>query len=232
MPHISTRTHLYNIIIYETDLNKRMANLYRLTVQQRHRLPPVSTGVSSGYSTCLSCVSGVSKKSDCRRFKASRRLVVGLGAAFCSQFMTMAGTLGANSLIASARQRGAVEQVRFSLFSCLPLWSMRYCFDVFGFWNCTSNSLSAYLIHCFCLLKALETNYFWTNGTNKIADEDSDSLSDIYFIHLSPFLISDQFCLIGFDGLSYFSSVRRVSFSYLLKILGILWDWWMWLSLF
>ncbi|XP_024048064.1 uncharacterized protein LOC18055536 isoform X2 [Citrus clementina] len=88
-----------------------MANLYRLTLQQRHRLPPVSTGVSSGYSTCLSCVSGVSKKSDCRRFKASRRLVVGLGAAFCSQFMTMAGTLGANSLIASARQRGAVEQV-------------------------------------------------------------------------------------------------------------------------
>ncbi|KAL9443750.1 hypothetical protein AB3S75_017015 [Citrus x aurantiifolia] len=88
-----------------------MANLYRLTLQQRHRLPPVSTGVSSGYSTSLSCVSGVSKKSDCRRFKASRRLVVGLGAAFCSQFMTMAGTLGANSLIASARQRGAVEQV-------------------------------------------------------------------------------------------------------------------------
>lgn len=156
-----------------------MANLYRLTLQQRHRLPPVSTGGSSGYSTCLSCVS---KKSDSRRFKASRRLVVGLGAAFCSQFMTMAGTLGANSLIASARQKGAVEQVRFSLFSCLPLWIMGYCFHVLGFWNCTSNSLSAYLIHCFCLLKALEMNYFWINGTNKNEDKDFDSLSDIYFI--------------------------------------------------
>ncbi|KAK2645405.1 hypothetical protein Ddye_020600 [Dipteronia dyeriana] len=52
------------------------------------------------------------KKSDWGfNLKSPRRLVLGLGAAFWSQFMGMAGNVGPKSFIASARQKGAVEQV-------------------------------------------------------------------------------------------------------------------------
>ncbi|XP_058215479.1 uncharacterized protein LOC131326642 isoform X2 [Rhododendron vialii] len=40
-----------------------------------------------------------------------RRLVLGIGAALWGQFMSMAGNSGSKSFLASARQKGAVEQV-------------------------------------------------------------------------------------------------------------------------
>ncbi|KAJ4708627.1 S-adenosyl-L-methionine-dependent methyltransferase [Melia azedarach] len=92
-----------------------MATLPRIKLQ--HRLP-VLPGVCYCYSSTpsvtsfssVNSVSGFSKKCE-GGFKASRRLVVGLGAAFWAQFMNMAGNVGANSFIASARQKGAVEQI-------------------------------------------------------------------------------------------------------------------------
>lgn len=45
--------------------------------------------------------------------RAPRRLILGLGVSFWAQFMSMAGTVGANSFLASARQKGAVEEVIF-----------------------------------------------------------------------------------------------------------------------
>ncbi|KAK0570763.1 hypothetical protein LWI29_006074 [Acer saccharum] len=95
-----------------------MANRLGLTLQ--HRLPVLSGYFNTSpitsfyYSNSVSSLSkaALKKKSD-RGFnlKSPRRLVLGLGAAFWSQFMGMAGNVGAKSFIASARQKGAVEQV-------------------------------------------------------------------------------------------------------------------------
>ncbi|KAK1550930.1 hypothetical protein Q3G72_027118 [Acer saccharum] len=95
-----------------------MANRLGLTLQ--HRLPVLSGYSNTSpitsfyYSHSASSLSkaALKKKSD-RGFnlKSPRRLVLGLGAAFWSQFMGMAGNVGAKSFIASARQKGAVEQV-------------------------------------------------------------------------------------------------------------------------
>ncbi|KAI8553549.1 hypothetical protein RHMOL_Rhmol05G0024900 [Rhododendron molle] len=43
--------------------------------------------------------------------RTPRRLVLGIGAALWGQFMSMAGNSGSKSFLASARQKGAVEQV-------------------------------------------------------------------------------------------------------------------------
>ncbi|KAL7167918.1 hypothetical protein ACSBR2_038368 [Camellia fascicularis] len=44
-------------------------------------------------------------------YRTPRRVVLGIGAAFWAQFMSMAGNTGFKSFAASARQKGAVEQV-------------------------------------------------------------------------------------------------------------------------
>ena len=43
--------------------------------------------------------------------RAPRRLVLGLGVSFWAQLMSMAGAVGGSSFVASARQKGAVEEV-------------------------------------------------------------------------------------------------------------------------
>ncbi|TXG61549.1 hypothetical protein EZV62_012912 [Acer yangbiense] len=95
-----------------------MANRLGLTLQ--HRLPVLSgysntSPITSFYhSNSVSSLSkaALKKKGDGGfNLKSPRRLVLGLGAAFWSQFMGMAGNVGAKSFIASARQKGAVEQV-------------------------------------------------------------------------------------------------------------------------
>lgn len=45
--------------------------------------------------------------------RASRRIVLGLGVSFSSQFMSMAGNSGVKTFLASARQKGEVEKVNF-----------------------------------------------------------------------------------------------------------------------
>lgn len=45
------------------------------------------------------------------RIRIPRRLVLGVGASFWAHFMTMAANFGAKSFIASARQKGEIEQV-------------------------------------------------------------------------------------------------------------------------
>ncbi|KAI3782804.1 hypothetical protein L2E82_12860 [Cichorium intybus] len=44
-------------------------------------------------------------------YRVPRRLVFGIGVSFLGQFMSMAGNSGTNSIIASARTKGAVEQI-------------------------------------------------------------------------------------------------------------------------
>ncbi|KAB1209310.1 hypothetical protein CJ030_MR6G009327 [Morella rubra] len=92
-----------------------MANRLGLGIPQRL---PVLAGVypcSSSYSVtwAFGPVPGPFKapnkwKSGSR---APRRLILGLGVSFWAQFMSMAGTVGANSFLASARQKGAVEEI-------------------------------------------------------------------------------------------------------------------------
>ncbi|CAN1185582.1 hypothetical protein LINPERHAP2_LOCUS37634 [Linum perenne] len=63
------------------------------------------TSISPSYwvSPSVSC---------CGFAKANRRLVIGLGASFLSQFLGMAGQIsGSKHFVASARQKGAVEEV-------------------------------------------------------------------------------------------------------------------------
>ncbi|KAL5771041.1 hypothetical protein ACOSP7_015195 [Xanthoceras sorbifolium] len=90
-----------------------MANRLGQTLQ--HRLPVLagysntSTVTNLCYFNSVSGLSKALKKSD-RGFKSPRRLVLGLGAAFWAQFSGMAGSVGAKSFIASARQKGAIEE--------------------------------------------------------------------------------------------------------------------------
>ncbi|KAK3210519.1 hypothetical protein Dsin_015225 [Dipteronia sinensis] len=95
-----------------------MANRVGLTLQ--HRLPVLSGYSNTSpitsfyYSNSVSSLSKAALKKKSERgfnLKSPRRLVLGLGVAFWSQFMGMAGNVGAKSYIASARQKGAVEQV-------------------------------------------------------------------------------------------------------------------------
>ncbi|KAL5768646.1 hypothetical protein ACOSQ2_015429 [Xanthoceras sorbifolium] len=90
-----------------------MAN--RLGQTLLHRLPVLagysntSTVTNLCYFNSVSGLAKALKKSD-RGFKSPRRLVLGLGAAFWAQFSGMAGSVGAKSFIASARQKEAIEE--------------------------------------------------------------------------------------------------------------------------
>ncbi|KAE7998568.1 hypothetical protein FH972_003102 [Carpinus fangiana] len=70
---------------------------------------------SSSYSvTCaVGPIPGLSKA--VKKWKiggrAPRRLVLGLGVSFWAQLMSMAGAVGGSSFVASARQKGAVEEI-------------------------------------------------------------------------------------------------------------------------
>jgi len=56
-------------------------------------------------------------------FKAPRRLVLGLGASFWSQFMSMAGRARSKHLIALAKQEGVIEEVNFLSLLAAVLYS-------------------------------------------------------------------------------------------------------------
>ncbi|KAL4652591.1 hypothetical protein ACB092_01G243100 [Castanea dentata] len=99
-----------------------MAN--RIGLRIHHRLPVVlACGVfpcSSSYS--VTCAIGSVHPSLPKALKkwtsgggggrAPRRLILGLGVSFWTQYMSMAGgSVGGNSLIAFARQKGAVEEI-------------------------------------------------------------------------------------------------------------------------
>ncbi|KAJ0029876.1 hypothetical protein Pint_13372 [Pistacia integerrima] len=90
-----------------------MANLPRLTLH--HRLPLFGALSSASVSTfsCSTSVSSLSKAlNKCGiGIRAPRRLVLGLGAACWTQFFSMASNVASKSFIASARQRGAVEEI-------------------------------------------------------------------------------------------------------------------------
>ncbi|XP_059634838.1 uncharacterized protein LOC132277114 [Cornus florida] len=91
-----------------------MANRFGLTL--RHRLPNLAAVAPSLPSiTCsIDSVSSQFSKILKRRtagYRTPRRLVLGLGAAFWVQFMSMDGNIGGKSFIASARQKGEIEEV-------------------------------------------------------------------------------------------------------------------------
>ncbi|KAK9274641.1 hypothetical protein L1049_021892 [Liquidambar formosana] len=87
-----------------------MANLLGLKLHQRL---PILAGAypCSSWVTCTSCsvpkISKIVKKWNTR---TPRRLILGLGASFWAQFMSMNDRVGGKSFVASARQTGAVEQ--------------------------------------------------------------------------------------------------------------------------
>ncbi|KAI3443651.1 hypothetical protein Pfo_000316 [Paulownia fortunei] len=82
----------------------------RFGIKLQHRLPHLA-----GVYPCLPAIPLSSLPPFSRRvggYRAARRVVLGIGVSFLSQFMNMAaGNLGAKSFIASARQKGAVEKV-------------------------------------------------------------------------------------------------------------------------
>ncbi|KAA8523236.1 hypothetical protein F0562_009659 [Nyssa sinensis] len=93
-----------------------MANRLGLTVQ--HRLP-ILAGVypSLPSTTLVSCsIDSVPQFSQILKrrtggYSRPRRLLLGLGASFWVQFMSMAGNIGGKSFVASARQTGEIEKV-------------------------------------------------------------------------------------------------------------------------
>ncbi|EEF48095.1 methyltransferase, putative [Ricinus communis] len=82
-----------------------MANFMCLKLQQK---------LSVLATVCPNHYSPLSTKAHWKlntRFKAPRRLVLGLGASFWAQIMSTVGVNGGKSFIASAREKGAVEEV-------------------------------------------------------------------------------------------------------------------------
>ena len=68
------------------------------------------------HSCAVNSVSSLSSKlKKWNSGRLPRRLVLGLGSSFWAQYMNMAGN--SKSFIASARQKGAVERVTFSIFT-------------------------------------------------------------------------------------------------------------------
>ncbi|CAK9134941.1 unnamed protein product [Ilex paraguariensis] len=98
-----------------------MTNPNRLGLTLNQRLPILagvvySSSLPSTTSVTCSLVASVPQLSKVLKrrisgFRTPRRVVLGLGVSFWAQFMSMAGNLGGKSLIASARQKGAIEQV-------------------------------------------------------------------------------------------------------------------------
>jgi hypothetical protein len=94
-----------------------MANRLGGTIQQKL---PLLAGVypcSSSYSVTCAVGPIPSLSRAVKKWKiggrAPRRLILGLGVSFWAQLMSMGGAVGGNSFIASARQKGAVEEVIF-----------------------------------------------------------------------------------------------------------------------
>ncbi|XP_037493083.1 uncharacterized protein LOC105637867 isoform X2 [Jatropha curcas] len=83
----------------------KMANPLCLKLQQR--IPVVATVYSY-----RACITKKQQRKWSSEFRPPRRLVLGLGASFWAQFMSMSSAGGGGkSFIASARQKGAVEEV-------------------------------------------------------------------------------------------------------------------------
>ena len=103
-----------------------MANRIGLGIQ--HRLPVVLAGgvypCPSSYSVTCAIGSVHPSLKALKKWtsgggggRAPRRLILGLGVSFWTQYMSMAGgSVGGNSFIAFARQKGAVEEVNLSPF--------------------------------------------------------------------------------------------------------------------
>ncbi|CAA3015497.1 S-adenosyl-L-methionine-dependent methyltransferases superfamily [Olea europaea subsp. europaea] len=69
--------------------------------------PAVSSSSSHTFPVQLSRVA----KRGVIRYRLPRRVVLGIGVSFWSQLMNMAGSFGAKTFVASARQKGAIEKV-------------------------------------------------------------------------------------------------------------------------
>lgn len=92
-----------------------MANRLGPRIQQKL---PLLAGVypcSSSYSVTCAVGPIPSLSKAVKKWKigggAPRRLILGLGVSFWAQFMSMAGAVGGNSFVASARQKSAVEEI-------------------------------------------------------------------------------------------------------------------------
>lgn len=102
-----------------------MSKMAVLGLQLQHRLPVLGgVGYSCFTSATLHSFSVNSVSSLSSKLKKwsnggrlPRRLVIGLGSSFWAQYMNMAGN--SKSFMASARQKGAIEQVHFSVFASL-----------------------------------------------------------------------------------------------------------------
>lgn len=67
-------------------------------------------------------------------YRTPRRILLGLGVSFWSQFMSMAGNSGVKTILASARQKGEVENVNF-----YPKTRALYIVNLFFFVTCVLN---------------------------------------------------------------------------------------------
>ncbi|KAI7988466.1 Demethylmenaquinone methyltransferase [Camellia lanceoleosa] len=102
-----------------------MANRLGLTLQQKnpilacvcihHHTSPSSTSITCAIDSHPQKLPKTLKKKYKNRassgYRTPRRVVLGIGAAFWAQFMSMAGNTGFKSFAASARQKSAIEQV-------------------------------------------------------------------------------------------------------------------------
>ncbi|CAL5438059.1 unnamed protein product [Camellia sinensis] len=103
-----------------------MANRLGLTLQQKnpilasvcihHHTSPSSTSISCAFDSHPQKLPKTLKKKYKDRtssgYRTPRRVVLGIGAAFWAQFMSMAGNTGFKSFAASARQKSAIEQIQ------------------------------------------------------------------------------------------------------------------------
>ncbi|PSS15518.1 Malonyl-[acyl-carrier protein] O-methyltransferase [Actinidia chinensis var. chinensis] len=87
-----------------------MANRLGLSLQQKI---PISAGARVYHLPLPSSISITCARNRSCGYRNStpRRLVLGIGAGLWAQFMSMAGNIGGKSFIASARQKGEIEQV-------------------------------------------------------------------------------------------------------------------------
>ncbi|CAI9100559.1 OLC1v1037685C1 [Oldenlandia corymbosa var. corymbosa] len=97
------------MVRFGTKLQQNLPNLAGV----HHILPVLTTSISSSIRTRSFPVHQLARaiKQKTHWYKLRRRAVVGLGVSFWSQFMSMAGYLGSNSFLASARQKGVIEEV-------------------------------------------------------------------------------------------------------------------------
>ncbi|XP_024966395.1 uncharacterized protein LOC112506515 [Cynara cardunculus var. scolymus] len=84
-----------------------MANRFPI-ILQHHRLPNLA---AVHPNASISCSQLLKRTRNLSSYRLTRRLVFGIGVSFWAQFMSMAGKSGTSSFIASARTKGAVEQI-------------------------------------------------------------------------------------------------------------------------